>query len=56
MKAWISNHGWESDNDIPELLESMMWLIAPDSQYRLQHEELLTKSDTPTEEPRKEVF
>ncbi|MFS7927837.1 hypothetical protein Hanom_Chr04g00313851 [Helianthus anomalus] len=33
----------------------MICLIAPDSQYRLQHEEHLTKQDSPTEEPIKEV-
>ncbi|MFS7955494.1 hypothetical protein Hanom_Chr07g00643371 [Helianthus anomalus] len=56
MKAWSSTHGWVSYKDIPELPESMLCLIAPDSQYRLQHEELLAKSDSPTEEPSKEVF
>ena len=56
MKAWSSNHGWESDKDIPELPESMLCLIAPDSQYRIQHEALLTKSDSPTERASKEVF
>ncbi|MFS7978536.1 hypothetical protein Hanom_Chr10g00916611 [Helianthus anomalus] len=56
MKAWNANHGWESDKDVPELPESMLCLIATDSQYILQHEELLTKSDTPTEEPSKDVF
>ncbi|XP_022003416.1 uncharacterized protein LOC110900864 [Helianthus annuus] len=40
----------------PELPERMLCLIAPDSQYILQHEELLTKPDTPTEEPSKEIF
>ncbi|MFS7963030.1 hypothetical protein Hanom_Chr08g00733381 [Helianthus anomalus] len=53
MKAWSSTHGWESYKDIPELLESMLCLIAPESLYKLQHEELLAKSDTPTEEPSK---
>ncbi|MFS8017597.1 hypothetical protein Hanom_Chr15g01382281 [Helianthus anomalus] len=56
MKAWNATHEWESYKDVPELPESMMWLIAIVSQYILQHEELLAKSDTPTEEPSKEVF
>ncbi|MFS8023430.1 hypothetical protein Hanom_Chr16g01451371 [Helianthus anomalus] len=56
MKVWSATHGWESDKDILELPESMLCLIAPDSQYRLQQEELLAKSDSPTEEPSKEVF
>ncbi|MFS7979937.1 hypothetical protein Hanom_Chr10g00933551 [Helianthus anomalus] len=56
MKAWNATHGWESDKDVPKLPESMLCLIATDSQYRLQHEEFLAKSDTPTEEPSKEVF
>ncbi|MFS8020072.1 hypothetical protein Hanom_Chr15g01411261 [Helianthus anomalus] len=33
----------------------MLCLIAPDSQFRIQHEELLAKSNSLTEEPSKEV-
>uniref|UniRef100_A0A251UT52 Uncharacterized protein n=2 Tax=Helianthus annuus TaxID=4232 RepID=A0A251UT52_HELAN len=56
MKAWSSNHGWESDKDIPILPESMLCFISQDSQFRIQHETLLTKSDSTTERANREVF
>ncbi|MFS7949522.1 hypothetical protein Hanom_Chr06g00572561 [Helianthus anomalus] len=56
MKPWSASQGWTSDRDVPVLPESMLSLISSDSPYRLRHEELLNKSDTPTEEPNKEVY
>ncbi|MFS7994027.1 hypothetical protein Hanom_Chr12g01101021 [Helianthus anomalus] len=56
MKAWSSNHGWESDKDIPILPESMLYVISQDSQFKIQHETLLNKSDSTTERASREVF
>ncbi|MFS7985552.1 hypothetical protein Hanom_Chr11g00999741 [Helianthus anomalus] len=56
MKPWSANQGWASDRDVPVLPENTLNLIPSDSPYRLKHEEILNKSDTPTNAPTNEVY
>ncbi|MFS7913374.1 hypothetical protein Hanom_Chr02g00141091 [Helianthus anomalus] len=56
MKPWSANQWWESDRDVPVLQESMLNLSEEDSPYKLKHEEILHKADTPKETPTMDAY